>query len=179
MRGLSLMVGGGIEGFSRELGPRIRVGPAWGALIVFKPTSVLGIELGYTGAYNAFDMARLSGVSTPGANVQRHGGQVALSVALSATRVQPYVLGGVGIDRYVVSGTSDAGYASTTSGSVPLGGGVRAYLPGGFTLDLRGTYSFIFGRSFAEGVAAAELLGVDTVSDTGLWRAALYLGYTF
>jgi hypothetical protein len=174
------MIGGGVEGYTGSLAPRIKVGPDWSAAIVFKPTSILGIELAYTGAFNAFVPSRLVGFDPSiGASVQRNGGHAAISVGLTTTRVQPYLMAGVGVDRYSVRGAHAGGYVSTTSGSVPLGGGVRAYFPHGFTMDLRGTYSLIFGNLFTAHVSQAEGLALNTVTDVGHWDATLFLGYTF
>ena len=180
MRGVTLMVGGGVEGFTGNLATRVKAGPTWDAIIVFKPTSVLGLELGYTGSYNGFNTNRLVGYDpSVGASVQRNGGHFALTVGLSATRVQPYLLAGIGVDRYSVRGAGPGGYSSVTDGEVPVGGGVRAYLPGGFTMDLRGTYDLVFGNTFASNVQSGNALGVATPFGANSFRASFNLGYTF
>jgi hypothetical protein len=181
MRGVTVMAGGGVEGFTGSLAPRIRMGPSWAGVIVFKPTSVLGIELGYQGSYQTFNPARLVGYDPAlGAGLQRHGGHAALSLGITATRVQPYLHAGVGIARYLVSsGAVAGGYLSMTNGFIPVGVGLRTYFPRGFTLDLRATYNFDFGRSFSPNVAEVEGLGLNAVGSSGRWQGLLYAGYTF
>ncbi len=173
------MVGGGMEGYTGTLAPRIKAGPEWDAIILFKPTSVLGIELGYTGGYNSFNPNHLQG-AVAGGNLVRNGGHAAITVGLSATRVQPYILAGIGIDHYSVSGGGTA-YSSQTNGSVPLGGGIRTYFDGGFTLDLRGTYDLQFGNSFATNVATGGVPGTTTSVDLNAsrWTGVLMAGWTF
>jgi hypothetical protein len=176
------MLGGGAEGFTGSLSSRIHVGPSWAGVIVFKPTNILGIELGYQGSYASFNFARLVGFDPAlGAGLQRHGGHAVLSLGFTVARVQPYLLAGIGINRYLVSaGAVAGGYQSMTNGFVPVGLGLRTYLPGGFTFDLRGTYNFDFGRSFSPNVAEAEGLGPNTtIMSTGRWQGFLFLGYTF
>ncbi|HEX8539950.1 MAG TPA: hypothetical protein VF664_20985, partial [Cystobacter sp.] len=54
MRGVSVLVGGGVEGYTSALGSDIRPGAAYGATLMLRPSKVLGVELGYSGAANNF-----------------------------------------------------------------------------------------------------------------------------
>ena len=148
--------------------------------LVFKPTVVVGIEVAYTGSVDRFDAARLVGSShTTGASVIRHGAHAAVSVGLTASRFQPYLLAGVGINRYIPIGAGDTGYRSVANATLPLGVGFRTYFVGRFTLDVRATYSLSFGNNFAGGVGALEGLSNDAVRDIGRWGAMAFFGYTF
>jgi hypothetical protein len=174
------MVGVGAEGYSGALASRIRVGPGWGAAVVFKPTTVVGIEIAYSGSVDRFDPTRLFGTTnTVGASVLRNGGHAALSVGLTAARVQPYLMAGVGINHYTIIGAEDSGYRSVSNATLPLGIGLRVYFVGKFTLDLRGSYALSFGNNFAGGVNALEGLSNDAVKDIGRWSATAFFGYTF
>ena len=143
-----------------------------------KPTSVLGIEIAYEGGANRFNADRIDGASS---TLLRNGGHVALTAGLSATRVQPYMLAGVGVQRYSVDATGESfGYHSTTNGFVPLGVGVRAIFMGKFTMDLRGTYNFDFGDTIYSSLNTSSVAGVTTsLTSAGRWRATLMIGYTF
>ncbi len=133
MRGLSLTLGGGVEGYTGGLAPELNPGPAYGVQAEFRPTNVFGLELAYSGAVNNLD-ARLRGGSTNSPDLVRNGGQAALTLGLTATPVQPYVLGGVGFSDYNFRGAA-AEFRDDTVGNVPVGAGLRTHI-GDFTADL-------------------------------------------
>lgn len=169
MRGLTLMVGGGVEGYTGELAPNINPGPAYGVTAAIKPSRVLGIELGYSGAVNNLD--DVAG-DTSGPDLVRNGAQAAVTLGLGAAPVQPYVLGGVGISDYNFRGAAAAaeGFSDDMVGSVPVGAGLRTHI-GNFTADLRAHYNFLFDQDFA---------GVDTgLTETGRYAGTLNIGGTF
>ena len=72
VHGISVMVGGGVEGWTGSLASRIRSGPAWDVLVGFRPTSVFGLELAYSGSVNEVKYVNL-GLPTPsdGADIVR------------------------------------------------------------------------------------------------------------
>jgi hypothetical protein len=169
MRGLTLMVGGGVEGYTGALAPSINPGPAYGVTASIKPSKVLGIELGYSGAVNNLD-SPLAG--TDGPDLVRNGGQAALTFGLGAAPVQPYVLGGIGFSDYNVrgAGAGAAGFGDDMVGNVPVGAGLRTHI-GNFTADLRANYNFLFDQEFA---------GVDTgLNENGRYSGTLNIGGTF
>lgn len=136
LRDLSVLVGGGFEGFTGGLGDSLQVGPSWGATVSVKPSVRIGAELAYTGATHEFDLATGGdGGSGSGADVVRNGGHVAGSLGLLRTAMQPYVLAGIGINRFDVRNPV-SGFSDSTSGYVPLAGGLR-YTKGLFTADAR------------------------------------------
>lgn len=168
LRGLSLTLGGGVEGYSGALAPNINPGPAYGVQAAIRPTSVLGIELAYSGAVNNLD-TRVLTTNSSGPDLVRNGGQADLTIGLAPTRVQPYVMGGVGLSDYHFRGTS-VGFRDDTVGNVPVGAGLRTQI-GSFTADLRGDYNFLFSQDFAP--------GVNENGGNGRYAGTLNIGGTF
>jgi hypothetical protein len=166
MRGLTVMLGGGVEGYTGALAPTINPGATYGVTAAIKPSKVLGLELGYSGAVNNLDDA---GLGTDGPDLVRNGGQAALTFGLGAAPVQPYVLGGIGFSDYNFRG-SGGGFSDDMVGNVPVGAGLRTHL-GDFTVDLRGNYNFLFDQEFT---------GVDTgLNENGRYSGTLNIGGTW
>ena len=173
MRGLTLMVGGGVEGYTGALAPEINPGPAYGVTAAIKPSKVFGLELGYSGAVNNLDGAGgLDLGDGGGPDLVRNGGQAAVTFGLGAAPVQPYVLGGVGFSDYNFrnAGAAASGFSDDMVGNVPVGAGLRTHI-GNFTADLRANYNFLFDQEFA---------GVDDgLSENGRYSGTLNIGGTF
>jgi len=166
MRGLTLLVGGGVEGYTGALAPQINPGATYGVTAAIKPSKVFGLELGYSGAVNNLDAA---GGDVGGPDLVRNGGQAALTFGLGAAPVQPYVLGGIGFSDYNFRGEA-AGFSDDMVGNVPVGAGLRTHV-GDFTFDLRGNYNFLFDQDFA---------GVDDgLNENGRYAGTLNIGGTF
>jgi len=143
-------VGGGIEGQTGDLSAQLRPGPTWGAALAVQPLTFMGVEAAYSGATSNLDN-RISGGNNNGlangADVVRNGGQAAVTILAPTPVIQPYALGGVGIDRYNFRGDSPV-FKDDTAGRVPLGGGLKANL-GHFVADARGTYNVLFDDNFS------------------------------
>ncbi|MFL5346568.1 MAG: hypothetical protein ACJ8AT_17450 [Hyalangium sp.] len=169
LRGLSVTLGGGVEGYSGALAPEINPGPAYGLQAAIRPSKVLGIELAYSGAVNSLD-TRVLGGSSSGPDLVRNGGQAALTLGLAASQVQPYLMGGVGLSDYHFRGAA-VGFRDDTVGNVPVGAGLRTQV-GDFTADLRADYNFLFSQDFAVGVA-------EGVNENGRYTGTLNIGGTF
>lgn len=172
MRGLTLMVGGGVEGYTGALAPNINPGPAYGVTASIKPSKVFGLELGYSGAVNNLDSPLALDIGGNGPDLVRNGGQAALTFGLGAAPVQPYVLGGIGFSDYNFrnAGAAAAGFSDDMVGNVPVGAGLRTHI-GSFTADLRANYNFLFDQEF---------LGVDDgLSENGRYSGTLNIGGTF
>jgi hypothetical protein len=172
MRGLTVTVGGGIEGYTGALAPEINPGPGYGVQAEIRPSKVLGLELGYSGAVNELDsrVAPLGGSDGP--DLVRNGGQAAVTVGLTAAPVQPYLLGGIGFSDYNFRGAGSAlaGFKDDTVGNVPVGVGLRTHI-GSFTADLRANYNFLFDQDFS---------GIDTdFNENGRYSGTLNIGGTF
>lgn len=181
MRGLTWLLGGGVEGYTGALAPQVNAGPAWGVTVALKPSKVLGLELGYTGAVNEIDTshAATAGADVSGADIVRNGGQAVATVGLTAAPVQPYLLGGVGINRYNVRAPAGSGFRSDTSGSIPLGGGVRTHV-GNFTADARLGYNVLFDNEFATRVETQAVPGTtEATINGGRYTGMLQFGSTF
>lgn len=171
MRGLTLMVGGGVEGYTGALAPEINPGPAYGVTAAIKPSKVFGLELGYNGAVNNLDPS-MGDIGGGGPDLVRNGGQAAVTFGLGAAPVQPYVLGGIGISDYNFrnAGSAAAGFRDDTVGNVPVGAGLRTHI-GDFTADLRANYNFLFDQEFT---------GVDDgLNENGRYSGTLNIGGTF
>jgi hypothetical protein len=172
-RGLTLLVGGGVEGYTGALAPQISPGATAGVRAALKPSKVFGLELGYSGALNNID-AGGEGGAVDGPDLIRNGGQAVVTLGLFATDWHPYVLGGIGINDYNFRGGEALGYSDDTVGNVPAGVGFRGHV-GDFTVDARANYNFLFDKEFAPGVDA----GGGDFGEGGSYQGTLSIGGTF
>lgn len=169
--GLYVLLGGGTEGYTGTNAPNLNPGFSYGATVGYKPTKLLGVELGYSGALNDIDLAGPGGAAN-GADIVRNGGQAAVTIGLTPTRLQPYLLGGIGIQNYNVRGLSPLyGYTDDTSGYVPAGVGLRYNIGHLLTADARVDYNFPFSQDFAPRNANGAW--------DGRYQALLQLGGTY
>lgn len=172
MRGLTVTVGGGVEGYTGALAPNINPGPGYGVQADIKPSKVLGVELGYSGAVNELDSHLTPFGGANGPDLVRNGGQAAVTVGLTAAPLQPYVMGGIGFSDYNFRGseTALAGFSDDTVGNMPVGVGLRTHI-GSFTADLRANYNFLFDQDF---------VNIDTDwNANGRYSGTLNIGGTF
>jgi len=152
--GLTVRAGGGVEGYTGIYNTLTNVGGAWGVTADWKPIGLMGFELAYTGAANNVD-SRITGSSdglTNGADIIRNGGHAAITLGLP-TAIEPYALAGVGVDYYSIRGASGTRFQNDTSGSVPLGLGIRTNHRG-VSADLRVSYDYLFSDNFAGNVGS-------------------------
>lgn len=169
-RGLYVLLGGGAEGYTGELAPDLNAGFAYGATIGYKPSRSLGLEVGYSGGLNDIDTFGPGGAAD-GADIIRNGGQAAVTLGLTPTRLQPYLMGGIGIENHSVRGLSPiAGYEDDTSGYVPAGLGLRYNIGSLLTADARVSYNIPFAQDFAP---------VDNDIWNGRYQALLQFGGTY
>ena len=178
LRGVSVVVGAGVEGYTGSLAPRVGVGPAWNLLIDFHPTSVLGLELAYVGAVNSVKFDNFGLITPRGADIIRNGGHAAVTFAFGPWLVQPFVLAGVGVTHYSVNqNAQNVGFSSTTAGYIPFGGGIRGQVDR-VVIDLRGTWSLPFSDHLFPGGTGQSTLGLNT-GNYGRWTATLNVGGAF
>jgi hypothetical protein len=165
-------LGGGVEGYTGVLNDRVNAGPAWGVSVATQPVRGFGVELGYTGAVNEVNgnIATAPDHLTNGADIVRNGGQAAVTFALPTPSVQPYALGGVGIDYYNVRGTGSLVFKDDTAGRVPLGVGIKGHA-GNFSADLRAQYNILFDQQFAQ--------AFPSENDGGSYSGTLTVGARF
>jgi hypothetical protein len=177
MRGLTVTLGGGLEGYTGGLAPQVDPGVAYGVTAAIKPSKVLGLELGYSGAVNGIDDAGFAGaLGADDPDVVRNGGHAAVTVGLTASPLQPYVLGGIGLSDYNVRGGGEVfGLTDDTVGNVPVGAGVRVHI-GDLTADLRGTYNFLFDQELSALAPGGE---DPDFAGGGRYNAMLNIGATF
>jgi hypothetical protein len=172
MRGVTLLVGGGVEGYTGALASEIRPGETWGVEAAVKPTKVLGLEIGYTGAANNVASSYYDvGTNASGPDIIRNGGHAVATVGLSASAVQPYLLGGVALDHFSIRNAQAAGFQDANNGNIPLGAGLRGHA-GNFTADLRFDYRLPLNQSFAPGISSGDL-------GAGRYQGMLQVGATF
>lgn len=180
LRELSVMAGGGVEGYTLNLAPRIEPGVTYGVAVGVRPPRLLGLdvglELGYAHARNGLDARRTRDAGEDGLELVRDGAYAAASVALLSSEVRPYVLGGLGFSVYNVRGTVQ-GFGDDTVGSVPLGAGLRASF-GSFTADARLQYDVLFDQRYATGAPVLHAAGPSPllVGRSGRYAGRLDLG---
>lgn len=154
---VQLKVGGGVEGQTEVLADRMASGPMWSAALSAQPLNFLGIEAAYTGSTHEIDN-NLTGAENDGAvngaDFVRNGGQIAATLAIPTPVIQPYAIGGVGIDRYDFRGAT-AGFQDDTAGRAPVGGGIRAAV-GPVVADARATYNVLFDQEFIPDVGNTQ-----------------------
>ena len=143
-RGGSILVGGGVEGYTGSLAPRVNVGPSWNVIFGLHPSSVFGIEFTYSGAINSIKYQNFGLPSGNGVDIFRNGGQANVTFGLGPWALQPFVLAGVGANYYSVSDAArSAGFSSGWAGYIPVGGGIRGQIRG-VTVDIRGSWDLPF-----------------------------------
>jgi opacity protein-like surface antigen len=173
MHDVSITVGAGVEGYTGTLRPEIEPGFAWSVTAGFKPTRVLGLELGYTGSVNELgNDAFFQDVSegATGADLVRNGGHVLATVGLMTVPVQPYLLGGVGLSWWNARATGTT-IRDDAAGVIPLGGGIRAHY-GAFTADARLHYNILFNDEFSSTV-------VNQDANPGSYMGTISIGSSF
>ena len=178
LEGVSVLLGGGVEGYTGSLSSRVALGPAWTFILGLHPTSVFGIELAYQGAFQSLKGANAGPGTSGRADIVRHAGQADVTFAFGAWQVQPFVLAGVGINHYSVSDEArSVGFSDGTGGYVPVGGGIRFRVQS-VIVDLRGSWQLPFSDPLAPGGTGQDTLGLDTGSYRR-WNASLSIGGTF
>ncbi|WNG51147.1 hypothetical protein F0U60_48735 [Archangium minus] len=167
MRGLSVLIGGGVEGYTGGLAPEINPGATAGVTAALRPSKVFGLELGYSGAVNNLE----TDVGGTGPDIVRNGAVANVTLGLTAAPIQPYVLGGFGMNWYNVRNGEALGFSDDTNSRVPVGVGLRTHI-GDFTADARVNYNFLIADDFAAGVDQGD-------AGTGSYNGTINLGGTF
>ena len=147
-QGPYFLLGLGVEGYTGKLAPNVDPGPSYGVVVGYRANDYLGLELGYSGGVNGLSIADSSATfGTP--DIVRNGGQAAVTIGFTHTRMQPYVLGGIGIERYSIREGNFFRFFDDTGGYAPVGAGVRFKINPQLTAEVRGSYSFLFSQDFA------------------------------
>ncbi|MCY1019163.1 outer membrane protein [Pyxidicoccus sp. MSG2] len=174
MTGLTLLIGGGVEGYTGALAPQINPGATAGVTAAIRPSKVFGIELGYSGAVNNIDIPTAGG-AVDGPDLVRNGGTAVATLGLFATPWQPYLLGGIGINDYNFRGGEGLGFSDDTVGSVPAGVGLRGAIGSFLAVDARVNYNFLFDKEFAPNVDS----GGGDFNEGGSYQGTVSVGGTF
>ncbi|WP_211193997.1 hypothetical protein [Pyxidicoccus fallax] len=171
--GVYALIGGGAEGHTGQLAPAVNPGFSYGATVGVKPNPFLGLEVGYTGGVSDLDPG--DGGISGGADLVRNGGQAVIVGHFTDTKMQPYVMTGIGIDNYNIRSDrlgDPLGYDDDTSGFVPAGLGLRYQVGSLITADARVNYNFLFGQDFAPST-------LDPGAGDGRYNVTLSLGGTY
>ncbi len=180
LREVSVSAGAGVEGYTRDLAPRIDPGVTYGVAVGILPPPLLGLldvglEAGFSGAVNGLDTSEPR-ASADGVELVRHGAYAAASVGLLRSAVRPYVMGGLGLSAYNIRGAV-RGFGDQLVGNVPLGAGVRASYRG-FTADARLNYNVLFDQRYATGAPVSNVgePAALTIGRAGRYSGTLNLG---
>ncbi|MCP3143063.1 hypothetical protein [Pyxidicoccus xibeiensis] len=171
--GIYALVGGGAEGYVGQLAPAVNPGLSYGATLGYRPMPFLGFEVGYSGGLTDVDAG--DGGISDGPDIVRNGGKALIVGNLTDTKLQPYVLTGVGIDTFNVRDDTRGrllGFEDDTSSFVPAGIGLRYQLGNLITADARVNYDFLLGQDFAPTT-------LDPGGGDGRYQATLSLGGTY
>ncbi|WP_342377341.1 hypothetical protein NVS55_38625 [Myxococcus stipitatus] len=163
--GLYVLIGGGVEGYAGQLSPRVDTGFTYGASVGYRAMPFLALELGYNGSINNLDQNGslvANGDLGSGPDLVRNGGQLLVLGMAPIERVQPFVLTGIGFDRYTVRHDAAPGgrthFRDDTAGYIPAGLGLRVQITRRLTADARVAYHFLFDQDFASTSATPNAL---------------------
>ncbi|AKQ70414.1 hypothetical protein A176_007326 [Myxococcus hansupus] len=174
--GIYAQLGGGLEGYTGQLAPEVTPGFSYGVAVGYRPHPFVALELGYSGGLSDIDdRVGLLEDTRGGPDIVRNAGQAVVVGNLTDTRLQPYVLAGIGVDRYNVRNDARGalrGFSDDTSGYVPAGVGLRYQVGQLITADARVNYNFLFDQDFAPG-------GREPGALDGRYAAVLSLGGTY
>ncbi len=181
--GVAVVIGGGVSGFTdRQMRDTVSsdVSGLWDARFSIGTHIPLGLDISYLGtaselsSFAGTQAGTLIGTTTEGAlrwNILPHGD------------FDPYIFGGIGWQRYDVTGRtvtlSDTGIRqSDNSIEFPMGLGISFRDPSGFIFDMRGT----FRANVDEGLVL-ERNANNTSSNNYVpmhtWEASAAVGYEF
>ena len=160
--GLYVLIGGGVQGYTGDLGDALNLGPMAGVYVGLQPFPMIGLELGYTGGLHNFELDLRDGP-----DFIRHGAQAAVTVGVPLGAVKPYALGGIGVDFNTLRGTDLFEGETDTGGFVPVGAGLL-FATGNFNVDARFTYHVLFDEASFD---------ADQTTGGGRYQAQLSVGF--
>lgn len=166
--GMSASLGGGVRGFTEESArDTVDAFGVWEGRLVYGTRRTLGVEASYTGALGSVDALGLD----DDARLLSNSVEGALRLHLLAGMWQPYVMAGVGWQRYTIT-SEDYNTSSLVDNDdqvvFPLGIGLSMRYEG-FLADVRGVYRPTMG---ADLIPAAG-------SDLSTWTGSLSAGAEF
>ncbi|PTL76193.1 acyloxyacyl hydrolase [Vitiosangium sp. GDMCC 1.1324] len=153
---VNVFLGGGIGGYTGDLGGLSATGPTWGATLNLQPYTMLGFEVGYDGSKNDVTDARFRADATP--SLIRHGATTLVKLSPPIERVRPFVGAGLGVSYVYVRGPETALYSSDVMEELPLAAGLE-FNAGALTAGIRGTYRVLVDDNFADAAVAGDASG--------------------
>jgi hypothetical protein len=153
---VNVFLGGGIGGYTGELGGLSATGPTWGVTLNLQPYSMLGFEVGYDGSKNDVTDNRFSSADNP--SFIRHGGTTLLKLSPPMVRIRPFLGAGLGASYVFVRGPRTGLYSSDVMEEVPLSAGLE-FNSGALTAGIRGTYRVLVDDNFASGAVPGKPSG--------------------
>lgn len=177
--GVSTLIGGGVSGFtSQAMRDTVSstVSGAWTGRVTIGSHIPIGLDINYLGTAATINSLVSNNSSTLiGTTVEA---AVRWNI-LPHAAVTPYIFGGVGWQRYDVTGSSitfaDSGInSSTNSLEIPAGAGFSFRDPSGLVFDIRGTYRDVQSPGLVlSGPQSSTYLPLHT------WEADAAIGYEF
>ncbi|WNG35956.1 hypothetical protein F0U61_21500 [Archangium violaceum] len=160
---VNVFVGGGIGGYTGDLGGLSATGPTWGVTLNLQPYKMLGFEVGYDGSKNDVTDDRFRAAEAP--SLMRHGATSLVKLSPPfMERVRPFVGAGLGVSYVYVRGAGNGPYSSDLMEELPLAAGVE-FNSGALTAGIRGTYRVLVDDNFADaavpGDASGGILGTN------------------
>lgn len=174
-KGLYALIGAGGELYTGDLGDTLNLGPSATAIVGYQ-APVFGVEGSFNAGGAEVDVG--DGGIGDGLDIRRNSVQAAVTAGLTSTGIQPYLLGGAGVDWFNVEdptapGAPGAQFEDASNVYIPAGAGLRYVAGKVFTIDARYTYDFMLGEDFALG----DIEGAPADGDR--MQAVLSLGGTF
>ncbi len=169
---VNVFLGGGIGGYTGDLGGLTATGPTWGVTLNLQPYNMLGLRGGLRRlASNDVTDDRFRAAEAP--SLIRHGASEP-GEAVAALPREGAPLRGRGAGRLLrlrVTARSTGPYESDFMEEVPLAAGVE-FNTGALTAGIRGTYRILVDEDFADAAVPGDASG-------GLLDASLTVGGRF
>lgn len=160
---VNVFVGGGIGGYTGDLGGLSATGPTWGVTLNLQPNNFLGFEVGYDGSKNDVTDDRFRAADAP--SFIRHGATSLVKLSPPLEHIRPFVGAGLGVSYVYVRNPSSGPYASDLMEEVPLAAGLE-FNTGALTAGIRGTYRVLVDDNFADAAVPGDATG--GIVDAGL-----------
>ncbi len=183
--GVAVVIGGGVSGFTdRQMRDTVStdVSGLWDARFTFGSHIPIGLDLSYLGT--AANLNSLSGTQT--ATLVGTTAEAALRWnILPHAFFNPYIFGGMGWQRYDVTGRtvslSDSGMRqSDNSIEFPMGAGLSYRDPSGLVIDARGTFRANVDQGLVlETGSNPQSIGSSNYAPMHTWEASAAIGYEF
>jgi Outer membrane protein beta-barrel domain len=153
---VNVFLGGGIGGYTGDLGGLSATGPTWGATLNIQPYKMLGFEVGYEGSKNDVTDDRFRADEAP--SFLRHGVNSLVKLSPPVEKVRPFVGAGLGVSYVYLRGNGEGLFDSDFMEQVPLSAGLE-FNAGALTAGVRGTYRVLVDDNFADAAVEGDASG--------------------